>query len=118
MADESPPRKEPTWRDVARAGARRQSPVKSGQDGGSGAPTGPGWRVTPAPDGRGGGQGGPPQRGPNPRWLIVLLVLGLLALNFYISARALQPAARVQIPYSPTFLHQVQAGNVNSISAT
>jgi cell division protease FtsH len=48
----------------------------------------------------------------------VLVVLGLLALNFYISAQALQPAARVQIPYSPTFLHQVKADNVSSISST
>jgi cell division protease FtsH len=48
----------------------------------------------------------------------VLLVVGLLALNLWISSQALQPAARVQIPYSPTFLEQVQAGNVGQISST
>jgi cell division protease FtsH len=48
----------------------------------------------------------------------VLLVVGLLALNLWISSQALQPAARVQIPYSPTFLEQVQAGNVSQISST
>jgi cell division protease FtsH len=75
--------------------------------------------VTPAPDGRGGktSRAGSP-RGPNPRWLVVVIVLGLLALNLWISSRALQPASRVQIPYSPTFYHQVQSDNVASISST
>jgi cell division protease FtsH len=119
MADEPrPPAKDPSWRDVARAGARRQSPPNTGPGGGPGRPAQQGWRVTPAPDGRGGDKAGGPSRGPNPRWLIVVIVLGLLALNFYISSRALQAAPRVQIPYSPTFLHQVQASNVNSISST
>jgi cell division protease FtsH len=48
----------------------------------------------------------------------VLLVLGLLALNLWISSNALQPAARVQIPYSPTFLHYVGVNNVSQISST
>ncbi len=50
--------------------------------------------------------------------MVILLVIGLLALNFWISSQALQPAARVQIPYSPTFLQQVQDGNVSQISST
>jgi cell division protease FtsH len=50
--------------------------------------------------------------------VIALVVIGLLALNLWISSQALQPAARVQIPYSPTFLHEVQAGNVSQISST
>jgi cell division protease FtsH len=75
--------------------------------------------VTPAPDGRGGkqqAQGQPPRRGG--RWLLVLLVVALLAINLWVSSQALQPKARVQIPYSPTFLSQVQGGNVSDISST
>ena len=41
------------------------------------------------------------------RWLVVL-VIGLLALNFWISSQALSPSPRVQVPYSPTFLTQVR----------
>ncbi len=46
------------------------------------------------------------------------MVLGLLALNLWISSRALQPNAPVRIPYSPTFLNQVSNGNVTQVSAT
>ncbi len=79
-----------------------------------------GWRVTPAPDGR-GGQGtkpGTPSKGPNPRWLVILLIGALLALNLWISTQALKPNARVRIPYSPTFLTQVTGNNVKEISST
>ena len=116
---EQPPSRDPSWRDVARAGANR-----SAQDGNNGTAGGPGrrpsngWRVTPAPDGREGAQAGGRSRGPNPRWLVVLIVLGLLALNLYISSQALQPAQRVQIPYSPNFLAQAKNNNVSSISST
>ena len=55
---------------------------------------------------------------PNSRWLIALLVVGLLALNLWISSQALQPNAPVRIPYSPTFLTQVKDGNVKEISST
>jgi cell division protease FtsH len=79
----------------------------------------PGWRVTPAPDGRGGQQPGQPTPNRrNYRWLVALLVVGLLALNFWISSQALKPNARVQIPYSPTFLSQVSNNNVSEISST
>jgi cell division protease FtsH len=44
-------------------------------------------------------------------------VVCLLALNLWISSRALSPNAPVRIPYSPTFLTQVQAGNVSEISS-
>ncbi len=50
--------------------------------------------------------------------MVIVLVAALLALNLWISSQALQPAARVQIPYSPTFLEQVQGGNVSQISST
>ena len=85
---------------------------------GGGAPPPPGWKITPAPDGRGqSGQTPSPER-PNPRWLVALLVVGLLALNLWISSQALKPNPRVRIPYSPTFLSQVSAGNVKEISST
>ncbi len=49
---------------------------------------------------------------------MIALVLALLTLNFVISYEAQQPASRVQIPYSPTFLSQVESGNVSEISST
>jgi cell division protease FtsH len=85
-------------------------------------PSLPGWRVTPGADGRTGNEATTrPNRPPTPRggrWLIVLVVVALLALNLFISTQALQPASRVQIPYSPTFLSQVRSGNVSDISST
>ncbi len=86
--------------------------------GGRQPPTPPGWRVTPAPDGRGQRAGATPPRGPSARWLLLLLALGLLALNLYVSSQALQPSPRVQIPYYPTFINEVTAGNVSSITST
>ncbi|MBV8218169.1 MAG: ATP-dependent zinc metalloprotease FtsH, partial [Solirubrobacterales bacterium] len=77
----------------------------------------PGWRVTPAPDGR-GRQPAKPPTGPNIRWLAVVLVIGLIALNFWISSQALSPSPRVRIPYSPTFLTQAEDNNIQSISST
>ena len=52
------------------------------------------------------------------RWLAVALVAGLLILNIWISSQALQPASRVQIPYSPTFLQQISSGNVSQTTST
>jgi cell division protease FtsH len=74
--------------------------------------------VTPAPDGR-SGQQPPKPPAPRQRWLVVgLLLLGLLALNFWIASQTLKPNPRVRIPYSPTFLAQVNAGNVKEIAST
>ncbi len=81
-------------------------------------PSLPGWRITPGASGRTGEADGQQPSRPNNRWLIVLLVIGLLALNLWISSQALQPASRVQIPYNPTFRNQVQAKNVSEISST
>jgi cell division protease FtsH len=74
--------------------------------------------VTPTPDGRGAKPGRRPTMSPNPRWLIALLILVLLGLNFWLSSQALQPNSRVRIPFSPTFLNQVNAGNVQEVSST
>ena len=48
----------------------------------------------------------------------MVVVLGLLAVNLWVSSQALSPNARVQIPYLPTFWTQLQKGNVSSISST
>jgi cell division protease FtsH len=45
-------------------------------------------------------------------------VLGLLALNLWISSQALQANPRVAIPFYPTFINQVQSGNVRDVSST
>src|SRR4051794_2192657 len=54
-----------------------------------------------------------------PRMRFLAIVLALLALN-YISVALLAPGREVpvRVPYSPTFLDQVQKGNVERISAT
>jgi cell division protease FtsH len=58
---------------------------------------------------------------PQPRFRLsrwwVILALGLLTLNFYVGARAMEPASRLRIPYSPFFLQQVNAGNVAEITS-
>ncbi len=96
----------------------RRPATTRGRQGESPPPT-PGWKVTPAPDGR-GAEKKPAQKswGPNPRWLVALLVVGLLALNLWISSEALKPNARVRIPYSPNFLTQIMHGNVAEIAST
>ena len=73
-----------------------------------------GWRIRPGPDGRGTP---PPEARGFGRGLLLFLVT-LLLVNFLIAALIQGPAAtRVRIPYSPTFLAQVSAGNVSSISS-
>jgi cell division protease FtsH len=123
MADDVSSPRDPSRRDSNRSGsARRQAPSGDAQNGGRAGRGGrplPGWRVTPAPDGRGTtSTTNKPPSGPSPRWIVVLLVIGLLALNLWISSQALQPPSRVQIPYSPTFLSQVENSNVKEISST
>ncbi len=101
---------------MADSPARRSAPPRGRQ-----SPDGQGnrgWKVTPAPDGRGVRTGATPPGTPRSRWWIALLVLGLLALNLWVSSRALQPNAPVRVPYSPTFLTQVENGNVKEISST
>jgi cell division protease FtsH len=95
--------------------APRSSPPREG----SAPPQGrPGWRVTPAPDGRGGqGQAGAPRPPQRWRWWVIGVIV-LLALNLWISSQALQPNAPVRIPYSPTFLDQLNSGNVKTVNST
>ena len=58
----------------------------------------------------------PPQRPGfrlSPRWIVFFLAV--LALNLFISTRAMDPESRVRVPYSPFFLQQVRASNVEEI---
>src|SRR5438067_828643 len=60
----------------------------------------------------------PPQQPkfrPSRRW--ILFALALLAFNFYLGSRAMEPASRVRVPYSPFFLGQVRAGHVKAITS-
>jgi cell division protease FtsH len=59
---------------------------------------------------------------PSPRWrrirrLLVFWIVALLVINYWSASRALQPHARIRIPYSPTFLEQVRRGNVIEIAS-
>src|SRR3954467_3729328 len=83
-----------------------------------GAPPPPGgWRVRPAPDGR----GAPEEKRRSPfggigrRWLILVLVL--LAVNFWISSLIPNGHERVRVPYTPTFVQEIKSGNVSEISS-
>ncbi|MDQ6803537.1 MAG: hypothetical protein M3065_00925, partial [Actinomycetota bacterium] len=76
-----------------------------------------GWQVAPAPDGR----GTPEQHLPRPPhrlprfWAFVVV---LVAVNWALVLLA-QPAGqvRIEVPFSPYFLNQVQSGRVKSISS-
>jgi cell division protease FtsH len=86
---------------------------------GDGRSTSPGWKVTPGADGRGSDKSPQKQsRGPNPRWLVLVLVVALLGLNIWISQESLKPNARVKIAYYPTFINLVKAKEVAAISST
>src|SRR4051812_8880703 len=76
-----------------------------------------GWRVQPAPDGR----GAPEEKRRSPfggigrRWVILVLVL--LAVNFWISSLIPSGHERVRVPYTPTFVQEIKGGNVSEISS-
>src|SRR5215208_679939 len=54
-----------------------------------------------------------------PRMRILLIVTGLLAANYiFVALFAPGKVEPVRIPYSPTFLEQVRAGNVDRVSTT
>src|ERR1700733_12130473 len=97
-----------------------QPPATPNQQQGRAKPPSPGshgWRVTPAPDGRGAREPTRPPRSPRSRWWIAAVVVGLLALNLWISSQALKPNAPIKIPYYPTFLDQVTDKNVQAINS-
>ena len=59
----------------------------------------------------------PPKPGFRLSWRFGALILALLAINYYVGARAMHSAARLRIPYSPFFLDQVKKGDVVSITS-
>jgi cell division protease FtsH len=65
-------------------------------------------RTSPTPPRR-------PRFGLSPRWIVFFVVL--LTLNLFISTRATRPPSRVRVPYSPFFLEQVRARNVEEITS-
>jgi cell division protease FtsH len=75
------------------------------------------WRVSPAPDGR----GMPDEHKPPPPhrlrafWIFAAVLLALNLLSLAMAQRSGEP--RVKVPFSPYFLHQVDAGHVKSISS-
>src|SRR5689334_14968549 len=59
-------------------------------------------------------------RKPGPGWRTLAVFAGILILNYVLAALfyAANAKPRVTVPYRPTFIAQVQAGNVKSITAT
>jgi len=78
----------------------------------------PPWpRIEPSSDGRGAPPQKPgmvPRRG---RRTLGLLLLALLAVNIIFALVTGRPQSATQVPYSPFFLQQVDAGNVKEISS-
>jgi cell division protease FtsH len=72
--------------------------------------------VQPAPDGRGAP---PPQQSPfrSLGWRFVVFLAVLLALNLWISTLIPNGHERIRVPYTPTFVQQIEANNVKSISS-
>jgi cell division protease FtsH len=74
----------------------------------------PGWRVSPAADGRGAPDA--PRGRPSAWWLWIFVVLAVV--NIWIVASVSTHPERVEIPYEPTFIAQVEAGNVSGVNFT
>ena len=62
----------------------------------------------------------PPPQQPRPRvrwsWWIVWIV-GLLVVNFFFASREMRAKPRIQVPYSPFFLRQIDKGRVAQITS-
>src|SRR4051812_39612369 len=100
MADEQPEREPPP----------RPNPLPDRHPGS-------GFRVQTAPDGRGVPEEKPrtPWGGIGRRWLFLVLVL--LAINFWVSSLIPSGHERIRVPYTPTFVKEIEGGNVQDISS-
>src|SRR5262245_21535250 len=67
----------------------------------------------PAPP---GGAATPPSGRPRVRWWLLVLI-GLLVVNYWAGSRAMHAQSRTRIPYSPFFVQQIDAGNVSAITS-
>jgi len=98
-----------------RAAARTpeaRSPLPAPQEG----DRGPGWRVDPSPDGRGAPKQKPPMMPFS--WRRFLTVLAVLLVANYVLAGIFAPQEeRKRVPYTPTFVDQIEQGNVKEISS-
>ncbi len=107
--------------DSSRSPRPPQGPGGSGK-GGSSNPKRTPWRVEPAPDGRGApdkdDKDGKRKAPAGLSWQrFGLLLLGLLAINFFLTTLLPGGEKPASISYTPTFLEQVKKGNVVEISS-
>ena len=72
----------------------------------------PGWRVDPPNDERRAPE--PPPGRSLPRWLWLFVLLAIV--NIWIVSTISAGPERVRIPYEPTFIEQVGAGNVSEVN--
>ena len=75
-----------------------------------------GCRVRPAPDGRGAPQKRPPMMPFSPRRFVTILAV-LFLVNWALVQVFAPAKERIRVPYTPTFIAQVKAGNVKEISS-
>jgi len=77
----------------------------------------PPWRVSPAPDGR----GAPPPKGPMRSGIswrrFFIILMALFALNFFLTTLLPGADKPARISYNPTFLTELERGNVESIAS-
>jgi cell division protease FtsH len=76
----------------------------------------------PAAGEQGGGTKPSPSGGSRRRSFIpgrgwIAFFLAVLALNIFLSTRAMEPSSRVRVPYSPFFIDQVTANKVDEITS-
>ena len=78
--------------------------------------TGPDWRVDPGPDGRGAKPEKPPMIPFSFRRFLTILAV-LLVANYVLVQVLAPPEKRDRIPYTPTFIDQIQKRNVKEIAS-